>query len=229
MAAALISLGSNLGDRQAALDAAVEKLRLTPGIREVVVSSYHATRPVGGPERQNEFLNAAARLDTSLSPRAILTEMQRIEGELGRVRHEHWGPRTIDIDLLLYDNLLINEPDLTVPHRFLPFRRFVLEPAVEVAQEMVHPALGWTIRRLFEHACSASHEFHVLGDSTREVEAFTRRLQAAGVAVASVHPKAILRLGQAHVGESSVPTLLLPADDLDRAAREAVAAIQAMQ
>jgi 2-amino-4-hydroxy-6-hydroxymethyldihydropteridine diphosphokinase len=229
MATALISLGSNLGDRKATLDAAVEKLRQTPGIGEVVASSYHATKPVGGPEGQEDFLNAAARLEMSLSPHDLLSQLQRIERELGRVRQEHWAARTIDLDLLLCDDLIINEPDLIVPHRFLPFRRFVLEPAVEVAGEIVHPILGWSLQTLLDHARTARSAFLILGNSPCEIEAFEQRLRAVGVATTSTHPKGILCLGQMDARWFRIPTLYLPADDLDRAVREAVAAIQSMQ
>jgi 2-amino-4-hydroxy-6-hydroxymethyldihydropteridine diphosphokinase len=231
MATALISLGSNLGDRKATLDTAIEKLRQTAGIKQVVVSSYHATKPVGGPEGQEEFLNAAARMETSLSPRALLSELQRIERELGRVRQEHWGPRTLDLDLLLYDDRVINAPELIVPHRFLPFRRFVLEPAAEIAAGMKHPVLGWTVERMLFHARTAADQFHVVSDSLDRAEPFRQRLEAAGIKMSAEQPKAVFYFG--NVGQSSltesVPTLLLPADDLDRAVREAVAAIQAMQ
>lgn len=228
MATALISLGSNLGYREATLSAAVQKLRRTPCIEQVVVSSYHATKPVGGPEGQEEFLNAAARLDTPLSPRALLTQLQRIEHELGRIRQEHWGPRTIDLDLLLYDDQVINEPELIVPHRFLPFRRFVLEPANEVARELLHPILNWTMERMLQHACTAPNKFLVRGDSQSLVDVLVRRLTEEGVEMTAEQPKAVFCIGQ-ELSTTTVPALLLPADDLDRAAGEAVAAIQAMQ
>ena len=184
MATALISLGSNLGDRKATLDAAVENLRQTAGISQVVVSSYHATKPVGGPEGQEDFLNAAARLDTSLSPRELLTELQRIERELGRVRQEHWGPRTLDLDLLLYDNLVINEPDLIVPHRFLAFRRFVLKPAVEVAGEMVHPTLERTLSNALQYIEGAPRVFEVGGlTPSVRMEFATRVADLLGLAI----------------------------------------------
>lgn len=227
MATALILLGSNLGDRQGTLDAAVARLQGAAGIEQVAVSSYHATTAIGGPAGQAAFLNAAARLETSLSPRQLFTELQRIEHELGRQRQEHWGPRTLDLDLLLYDDLVINEPDLIVPHRFLPFRRFVLEPAGEVASELVHPSLHWTVGRMLTHVNSARHQFAVMGEDHASVSEVARRLAAAGVELVDTDPKAVLQLGSSAM--PGVPTLLLPADDLDRAFREAVAAIAAMQ
>jgi 2-amino-4-hydroxy-6-hydroxymethyldihydropteridine diphosphokinase len=178
MATALISLGSNLGDRKATLDAAVEKLRQAAGIDQVVASSYHATKPVGGPEGQDEFLNAAARLRTSLSPRELLTELQRIEQELGRERQERWGPRTVDLDLLLYDDLVINEPDLIVPHRFLPFRRFVLEPAVEVAGIMQHSQLAMGLGALLDRLNTFPRIYEVGGLISTIRRDFTQRVAA---------------------------------------------------
>lgn len=158
MATALISLGSNLGDRKTTLDAAVESLRTTAGIEEVMVSSYRETAPVGGPPDQPQFLNAAARLKTSLTPRQLLVEMQRIEKELGRVRTVHWGPRTMDLDLLLYDDVVSDEPDLIVPHPLLAERGFVLEPGAEVAGDLVHPKLQRTIEQLREQLASAGRQ-----------------------------------------------------------------------
>jgi hypothetical protein len=111
--------------------------------------------------------------------------LQRIERELGRVREEHWGARTLDLDLLLYDNQVINEPDLIVPHRFLPFRRFVLEPAVEVAAEMVQPTLERTVSQLLEHLRSARRIYEVGGliESNRS-EFAARVARALGLGVA---------------------------------------------
>ena len=84
-------------------------------------------------------------------PQALLAEFQKVEADLGRQRNEHWGPRTIDLDLLLYDDLTLADPDLVVPHPRMAWRRFVLEPAAEVAPEMLHPGTGWTIARLLDH------------------------------------------------------------------------------
>ena len=132
-----ISLGSNLGDRRAILDAAVVALNVTPGVVVTLVSSYRETVPVGGPPGQGPFLNAAARLETSLTPRELLAATQAIERDLGRVRSVRWGERTIDIDLLIYASKFLDEPDLKLPHPRLAVRRFVLEPLAEIAPDVV--------------------------------------------------------------------------------------------
>ena len=147
----LIGLGSNLGDRSGLLDEALVRLQRHPNIEVARQSRYHETLPVGGPDAQPAYLNAAAVLQTSLSPQALLAELQKTEADLGRQRIEHWGPRTIDLDLLLYDDLTLADPDLVIPHPRMAWRRFVLEPAAEVAPEMLHPGTGWTIARLLEH------------------------------------------------------------------------------
>lgn len=139
-----IGLGSNLGDRRAILDAAVEALNRTEGVTVVQVSTYRETLPVGGPPGQGPFLNAAARLDTTLSPRALLAETQRIEAELGRIRVVRWGERTLDIDLLIFGSKFVDEPDLKLPHPRLAVRRFVLEPLAEIDPDVVDPITGRT-------------------------------------------------------------------------------------
>ena len=146
----LIGLGSNLGDREGLLNKALVRLQRHADIILLRQSRYHETLPVGGPA-QSAYLNAAAVLQTSLSPQALLAELQRAETDLGRQRFETWGPRTVDLDLLLYDNLVMAEPNLVVPHPRMAWRRFVLEPAAEVAPEMLHPSTAWTITRLLNH------------------------------------------------------------------------------
>ena len=155
MSTALISLGSNVGDRAANLRRALELLALNADLRVAATSSLHKTKPAGGPVAQESFLNAAALLETNLPPRELFSILQRIENELGRVRSERWGPRTIDLDLLLYDQLELDAPELTIPHPRMSFRRFVLEPAAEIAADMIHPVCGNTIGGLLRHLSAA--------------------------------------------------------------------------
>ena len=131
-----VSLGSNLGDREATIRAAIAAL---PGV--VAVSELRETEPVGVVD-QPRFLNGAVRLETELSARQLLDTLLAVERELGRERRERWGPRTIDLDLLLYGSELIDEPGLTVPHPRLHERRFALEPLAELDPELVVPGRG---------------------------------------------------------------------------------------
>jgi len=132
---AFIGLGANLGDRSATLSAALDRLDRVEGIRVVTRSSFHETAPVGGPAGQPMYLNAAAKLETTLEPHALLSVLQQIELEFGRQRLERWGPRTLDLDLLLYDSLVIETPELTLPHPLMHERPFVLAPLAEIAPE----------------------------------------------------------------------------------------------
>lgn len=131
-----LSMGSNLGDRQQFLTEAV--LSLGPAVG--AVSSLWETDPVGGPD-QGRFLNIVVELDTDLSPRELLAVCHRLESGAGRVRSEHWGPRTLDVDILWIDDVVVDEPDLQIPHPRMGERRFVLEPLAELAPELVDPDL----------------------------------------------------------------------------------------
>ena len=148
MSPCLIAVGSNLGDREATIRAAADQLASHPQVQLVAISSLYATAPVGGPANQTEFLNAAIRLNTSLTPHDLLHLLQTIETNLGRTRTIHWGPRTIDLDLLLYGDRVIAEADLNVPHPLMHKRHFVLEPVAEIAAEMMHPTLHRTVGEL---------------------------------------------------------------------------------
>lgn len=146
-ATALVGLGSNLGDREALLTLALARLAALPQTRLVAASSLHDTAPVGGPP-QPRYLNAAARLHTRLAPHALLEALVAIEAEAGRERRVRWGPRTLDLDLLAYDGLVLRSPALELPHPRLHERAFVLAPLVEVAPEWVHPRLLCSAREL---------------------------------------------------------------------------------
>lgn len=137
---AYIGLGGNLGDREAMLREAVAALDAEPGIEVVAVSSFRETEPVGDP-RQRAFLNAACAVETDLGPRALLERLLAVERRLGRVRDpaRRFGPRTIDLDLLLYGDEIADEPGLTVPHPRLAERRFALEPLAELDPGLTLP------------------------------------------------------------------------------------------
>lgn len=145
---AMIGLGSNLGDRAATIDGALAALAATPGVRIERVSTIRETEPVGGPTGQGPYLNAAAALETTLEPVDLLRVLQAIETRCGRVRTVRWGERTLDLDLLLFDDRIIDSPELTVPHPRLAERRFVLEPLVEIAPDAIEPVTGRTVSGL---------------------------------------------------------------------------------
>ena len=142
MTRAYVGLGANLGDRKRTLLAAVDALAAEPGVEVVAVSALRETEPVGVGE-QPRFLNGAVALETTLSARDLLERLLALEQRFGRVRMpgEH-GPRTLDLDLLLYGDEQIDEPGLTVPHPRLHERRFVLEPLAELAPGLVIPGRG---------------------------------------------------------------------------------------
>jgi 2-amino-4-hydroxy-6-hydroxymethyldihydropteridine diphosphokinase len=138
---AYVGLGANLGPREETLRRALELLRRSPGVDVLAVSELRETEPVGVIE-QPRFLNGAAALQTSLSARELLDLLLEVERTLGRVRDERWGPRLIDLDLLLYGAETIDEPGLDLPHPRLHERRFALEPLAELDPELVIPGRG---------------------------------------------------------------------------------------
>jgi 2-amino-4-hydroxy-6-hydroxymethyldihydropteridine diphosphokinase len=143
MATAFVGIGSNLGEPERQIAAALDQLAAEDGIELVVVSTLRETEPVGYLDQPN-FLNGAARIETELPARELLERLLAIESRLGRVRGEgpRFGPRTIDLDLLVYGDERIDEPGLTVPHPRLAERRFALEPLAELAPELEIPGFG---------------------------------------------------------------------------------------
>lgn len=151
MARVYLALGSNLGDRAGAISRAEEAIRGLPGTRDVRLSGVYETPAVGGPAGQGAFLNAAVALETELEPRELLERLQGIEraaGRPGRAERERWGPRVLDIDVLLYEDRVIDEPGLKVPHPRMHERWFVLRPLADVGGEAVHPVMRKTVNEL---------------------------------------------------------------------------------
>ncbi len=146
---AFIGLGSNLGDREASLRQALEQLAQAPDTVVVRASSLYDTEPVGV-EDQPHFLNAVAQLETQLTPRQLLWNLMLIERRLGRVRTQRWGPRTIDLDLLVYEDAIIEDDDFQLPHPELAKRSFVLVPLVELEPMLTHPVTGETMLALLQ-------------------------------------------------------------------------------
>lgn len=153
MAVALIGLGSNLGDRHTHLQEALDRLRRLTATELIRISRFHETDPVGGPS-QGKFLNAAAHLETGLEPLPLLHRLLEIEQALGRPPgHARWHPRTIDLDLLDYDQQILETSSLTLPHPRLHERGFVLQPLSEIAPGWRHPVLGKSVRELLQAVC----------------------------------------------------------------------------
>ena len=146
---AYLSIGSNLGDKRAYLLEAQEKLAQVKGIRNLRASSLIETEPYGGVE-QDAFLNGALALETILEPMELLKEMNRIEAEAGRERIIHWGPRTLDLDLIFYDDLVTEDARLLLPHPDMQNRRFVLEPLAELCPWKRHPLTGKTVQEMLK-------------------------------------------------------------------------------
>lgn len=154
-----IALGSNVGDRLAHLHRALDALAALPGTIVADRSDIIETAPVG-PVAQGPFLNAVAALDTPLSAREVLLALLSIESRVGRERsmEQRWGPRTLDLDLLLFGDAIIAEPGLLVPHPRLHERRFVLEPLARIAPEVMHPVIHRTIRQILDELVRAESE-----------------------------------------------------------------------
>ena len=142
-----LALGTNLGDRPANLEAALAAL--PPAVRVVERSSIYETAPWGITD-QPAFLNMAVKGETKLAPRALLARLKHLERDLGRQPSVRYGPRLIDIDILFYDDLMLDSPGLTIPHARLHERAFVLAPLAEIAPDFIHPVLQMSIHDLLE-------------------------------------------------------------------------------
>ena len=146
---AYIAFGSNMGDSRTLIEEAIEKLGNRGDSIVEKVSSFIVTPPYGG-VKQDNFLNGCLRLKTLLTPRELLKVLNEIEKEAGRIRDIHWGPRTLDLDIIFYDDLIIEEDDLCIPHVDMKNRSFVLEPLYEIAPYKHHPCTKKTVREMLE-------------------------------------------------------------------------------
>lgn len=146
---AFLSCGSNMGDKKAHLDGAVEALRADEKCRVLRISDWIVTKPYGGVE-QEDFLNGAIALETLYTPEMLLEKIHEIEYAHGRERKVHWGPRTLDLDILLYEDCVMCTEELTIPHVDMHNRCFVLEPLMHIAPYERHPLSGQTIRQMYE-------------------------------------------------------------------------------
>lgn len=145
---AYLSLGSNMGEREGYLDMAIAEMRKSSGDMDVIdVSSYHETEPYGV-EDQGKFINAAVKIETILTPSELLSALHAIENKANRVRTRRWGERTLDIDILTFDNEIIDTKELQIPHLEMHMRSFVLDPLVEIGAGYVHPVLNKSVYML---------------------------------------------------------------------------------
>ncbi|MEH2311984.1 MAG: 2-amino-4-hydroxy-6-hydroxymethyldihydropteridine diphosphokinase [Nostoc sp.] len=151
-----VALGSNIGDSQAILEAAIKTLVQTPGILLEARSSWYQTKAVG--PQQPDYLNGCVTLQVEIQPQQLLEALLGIEQQFGRLRQERWGPRTLDLDLLLYDDLIVDTPNLQIPHPRMRDRAFVLVPLAEIASDWVEPVSGCVIKELLKEVdCSDVH------------------------------------------------------------------------
>lgn len=144
---AFIALGSNLGDREQTIRDAVDKIKKKTTVRKVCVSELFTTTPYGE-NAKYDFINGVLELETLMSPLQLLHYLQQLEQEAGRERGVHWGPRTLDLDILLYEDVILDTPELTIPHPDIQNRDFVLAPLVQLAPHLYHPLLHVAMEQL---------------------------------------------------------------------------------
>lgn len=239
MTRCLLAIGANLGDRAKTIDTALAEISCLTQVTLLARSSWHVTQPIGGPSGQPAYFNGAVALESHCSPNELTLELHKIEARLGRQRRIHWDARMIDIDVLLFGDQIVDETNLQIPHPRMIVRQFVLAPAVEIAAEMVHPQLGWTLAALQKHWLSTVPRISICCDDaplkcwivdelSRECDAAigdSSRAQAVKFVSPDDSPSLTISLGEAT--NSHGPTLIISTTDRDEILSEALAAIRA--
>jgi 2-amino-4-hydroxy-6-hydroxymethyldihydropteridine diphosphokinase len=197
MPKSLIGLGANLQHPERIIVDAVQRLGSLPAVKVFGLSRVYETTPVGGPPGQNIFLNAAVLIESAYEASDLLTVLQKLETALGRTREIRWGPRVIDLDLLLYDNVVNNSPELILPHPRMTFRRFVLHPCCDIAPDMVHPTTGLALEKLLNHLDKTPNYIVFRGGTEKERTTIMKAARRA------LLPRGIELKG---ISQSNVPT-----------------------
>ncbi|APF27868.1 2-amino-4-hydroxy-6-hydroxymethyldihydropteridine diphosphokinase [Clostridium sporogenes] len=148
MHTAYVAFGSNIGEKENYIKRALEKIEERE-IKIIKVSPIYETEPYGVLD-QDSFLNGVVKIETNLTPEDLIGELLNIEKQLDRVRERRWGPRTIDLDIIFYDDLIINEKDLVIPHKDMENREFVLKPLCDIDENFIHPVLKKSVRELYD-------------------------------------------------------------------------------
>jgi 2-amino-4-hydroxy-6-hydroxymethyldihydropteridine diphosphokinase len=234
MTRVLLAVGANLGERKVTLGRSLDALSRLPRTRMIARSTWHETAPVGGIGHQPSFLNGAVLLETAISPQELASQLRQIELHLGRERHARWDARKIDLDILLYGDQTIATPDLEVPHPRMAFRRFVLDPACEIAGELIHPTSGWMLAALRHHWQTLPHTVTVQSQDRQLADWLSRELlhhvetnQSVGQTIELVdsEPTMLIQLGSmtSHHG----PVVKIASTDRPVILQEALAAVAA--
>lgn len=246
MSYCLLALGSNIGDSLAAVEHAVADIDGFSNASVVAKSSLYATPPIGGPSGQDEFVNAAAIVDTILSPPQLWGKLHETEQKFGRQRTERWAARTLDLDILLIDAQVLDSPDVIVPHPRMSFRPFVLDPAVEIAGDWHHPLLMTPLKDLRDQLDSGDDSILLYGGNGDDRRWHAERLAAEfdGLRVAEEHstpgelflirtgdatasPKLAIQLREAaELPRPGLPTLAVPAESRESVVFDTVAAVE---
>ena len=192
MATCLISLGANIGRREQAIEQAISAIQECAAVSACHCSSFFETIAAGGPPNQPRFINAVARFETNLNPAEVLKKLFHVEKQLGRTRQQIWESRVLDLDLLLYDHKIQNDADLILPHPRLILRRFVLEPACEIAADLTHPQTKWSLQQHLDHLNRSAKYICVAGATTAQRMAALGQLQSdAGKQPYSILPNSL--------------------------------------